>query len=211
MQRFFFFCMFDPLQRAHAAPDKCSLSIRPTLFLSPHSPPDDFPPRPFAFVSCLCRSKVASNCVAAESKSFVLGLKQQVAQADVSVDKRRTAPHVKSWGIFLFVFFRPLILPCVCTFSSWYYISDGQAGVTQKGVSPSFFSCLCISFFFAPPSSCGACLHFRLEKGSAVPFSLVSNGGRCACVRVFFTMYSCTILSCRFHLWGSKKIIPGIS
>ena len=42
-------------------------------------------------------------------------------------------------------------------------------GVTQEGVNTGAFFFFLFSFF-APPSSCGACLHFYREKGPAVPF-----------------------------------------
>lgn len=39
-----------------------------------------------------CRAKVMTNCVAVESKAFVLGLKQEVAQADVSGEEEVLNP-----------------------------------------------------------------------------------------------------------------------
>ena len=43
------------------------------------------------------------------------------------------------------------------------------AEVTQEGVTQGLFSSFYV-FFFAPPSSCGACLEFYREKGAAIPF-----------------------------------------
>lgn len=48
-----------------------------------------------------------SNCVAAESKAFVLGLKQEVAQADVSGEEEESAPVT---GLSLFCLSSHIVL-----------------------------------------------------------------------------------------------------
>ncbi|CBJ32745.1 n/a [Ectocarpus siliculosus] len=45
-------------------------------------------------------AKMAGNCVAAESKSFVIGLKQEVAQADAMHEKYSKQPEPIDWASY---------------------------------------------------------------------------------------------------------------
>ena len=59
--------------------------------------------------------------------------------------------------------------------SVYFPVQLEPTGVTQKGVNTGIiFVFLC--FFYTPPSSCGACLHFDREKGSAVPIPHQQQG-----------------------------------
>ncbi len=81
--------------------------------------------------------------------------------ATVPLVKARRVLHFCSVSRGLHLFRAP--------YSVYFSVQLEPTEVTQEGVNTgAFFFFLCI-FFCAPPSPCGACLHFYREKGSAVP------------------------------------------
>ena len=69
-------------------------------------------------------------------------------------------------------------------------------GVTQEGVNNGAFSSFYV-FFFAPPSSCGACLHVLSREGFGRPYSSSTSKLIFVYSRSFSAIY-------RFPLPGTK-------